>query len=69
MLLTEKAVFNKDETNPFRRFCKYCKQTQIQMSLSHKPRKTWWEEQGSVINEVCLCHNFSEYYSDDFIII
>ncbi len=68
-MISEKIIFEKDPYgNPFKRYCKFCNQQQDQHQLSHKPLFKWWETMGKVINEFCLCHNYAEYYSDDFII-
>ena len=57
----EKALFEVDPDNKFRRKCRECGQVQENFGEYHRKTTGYWNKIGPKIDPECLCH----YYSKD----
>jgi len=59
----ERRIFQYDNYNPYRRYCKKCGQQQDLYTYNLISRFSWWEDMGTINDKSCSCHKYSNYRS------
>lgn len=51
-------LFDYDETNPYRRYCRKCGQQQDAFTYDLSQGRQWCEDMGAIKDPDCKCHDY-----------